>query len=706
MTPPDTARAVSEGRRWVEWYFSKNLRLVFWRDQGDAKGPTGAEGRDWPKKVYTIDDYRDGDRVGIVTGHELTPGHFLHDVDIDWAAGAPIATAMLPPTAFEYGRASKPVSHRMYTLPVPLPTKRFEDPISDARNKRQTILELRGTSKDGSFGCQSMAPPSVWESDGKREAVAFRQPNITLQVVDDAERFQHLVALSACGMLLAKHLGHNGFGHEARLEWAGFLLRERVSEDDLIRMGEAMSIVCNNREVSDVRTVVMSTAANLKVEDERVKGGPSLAKRLGKGGRQVIATIREWLGRARGFAKDKNGTIIANHQENIQLALEVLNVSLSYDEFADRELIQVDDGPAEHLEDPQVDALWLQIDRECGFRPTYDFFSRVVNYVARSNRFHPVRDYLASLSWDGVPRIDGWMATYGGADSTPYTEAVSAIVLMAAVKRVLEPGCKYDEMVVWESSQGIGKSSTLRALCPRDDWFSDDLPLNSDSKVLIERTKGKWIIEASDLAGKRKAEIEHLKAMLSRQVDSARMAYGRRNIERPRHFIIAGTTNSDNYLPDPTGARRFWPVKVTRFDIEGLIRDRDQLWAEALVRVRAGASIRLPEELWPLAAREQEQRREVDPWEAMLLPMLESIEPDKKDGKRRVTADGLWMALGLDAARRDRGAQLRVSQIMQRLGFKRSTVRNEEGKAVQGYVGVLIVDESDVEEGPVGETPF
>src|SRR6185436_11555438 len=125
---------------------------------------------------------------------------------------------------------------------------------------------------------------------------------------------------------------------------------------------------------------------------------------------------------------------------------------------------------------------------------------------------------------------------------------------------------KYDEMVVWESEQGSLKSSAAQALCPEASWFSDDLPLNLKSQQLIESTLGKWIVEASDLAGKRKAEIEQLKAMLSRQVDGpARMAYAHFAVERLRHFIIIGTTNSKSYLNDSTGARRFWPAEVQQF---------------------------------------------------------------------------------------------------------------------------------------------
>jgi predicted P-loop ATPase len=389
-------------------------------------------------------------------------------------------------------------------------------------------------------------------------------------------------------------------------------------------------------------------------------------------------------------------------------------VELSYNLFAEKELIHEPGGVRLPFDDAAQEDLWLRIDREIGFRPSFFFFEKVARFLARENTFHPVRDYLTSLKWDGEPRINTWLVEYGGAkdeppegaprrseydDSLSYLESVSSLTLMAAVKRALEPGCKYDEMLVLESSQGLNKSTGVRALCPDETWFSDDLSLNSKSKELIEHTLGKWIIEASDLSGKKKTEIEQLKAMMSRQVDGpARMSYAHKAVERPRHFILIGTTNSRAYLTDSTGARRFWPVRVQLFDIDALVRDRDQLWAEAVVRVRNGESIRMPPELWIEAAQHQEARREIDPWEATLQHTLDMIKASG-DGKRRVTAEALFLAVGLvDIARRDRPAQLRVSAIMQRLGFTRRNVWDGE-QTVTGYIeetaSALAVDPDD-----------
>jgi len=183
-----------------------------------------------------------------------------------------------------------------------------------------------------------------------------------------------------------------------------------------------------------------------------------------------------------------------------------------------------------------------------------------------------------------VPRLNTWLIDWAKAEDTPYTRAVSAKPLLAAVRRVRRPGTKFDEMLVLEAPQGYNRSSALRILAVNDDWFTDDIPLNADSKVVIERLSGKWIAEASELKGMRRGDVEHLKAMLSRQVDRARLAYDRTPTEYPRQSIFIGTTNSATYLRDMTGDRRYWPVAVERFDLEALKANRDQLWAEAAHR--------------------------------------------------------------------------------------------------------------------------
>lgn len=669
-------------REVVQSYIDRGFQIVTWPDNADWKGPRE---KNWTDRRYTLDDYHEGMRVGIMHGVEVAPGRFLIDVDIDYGEGVEIAKALLPATQMIWGRPSKRVSHCLYTCPDVIPMQAYKDVGKDGR----TLIEFRADKH------QSMAPPSVWEKEGRREPLTFvvnKEPTF----IDSASKLKQRVCLAAIGMLLAIHLGKNGFGHEARLAWAGYLLRAGIPPEDLITMGHAISKACNNLEVNDVKLVVESTVASLKADGKKVKGGPALAKLIGTHGKAVISRINEWIGRDSDFIRDRNGMIVPKSQENVRRAIEMLGYDLSYDRFSDKLLIN-----GHPMEDHEVEHIYFQIDSEHHFMPPWDFFKQKIRHLAWTNDFHPVKDYLKGLSWDGRPRIDEWLITAGGVEDTPYVRAVSAIMLIAGVRRILSPGCKYDEMVIWESSQGADKSSAAQALCPNPAWFSDDLPLNLKSQQLIEATLGKWIIEASDLAGKRKTEIEQLKSMLSRQVDGpARMAYAHFPVERPRHFIIIGTTNSPAYLNDPTGARRFWPMKVQRFDVAWIKANRDQLWAEAAAREAKGESIRLPEALWPEAAVQQEARREVDPWENAMRHALLGVAPSG-DGKRRIATESLWLALQIPVDRRDRYGALRISEIMQRLGFARTRVRLEDGVHVgyaqeDGKLGLLEQGDDEV----------
>ena len=374
----------------------------------------------------------------------------------------------------------------------------------------------------------------------------------------------------------------------------------------------------------------------------------------------------------------RNGVPV-NSLRNVRLAISRLGVQLSYNEFTQRKCIAgLHEGYGEQLTDDAVNRVRLSIEERFDFRPPKDFFFDVVGDLARGAPFHPVRDYLDGLRWDGKQRVDEWLATYGGASSTDYSLAVGRIFLVAAVRRIRNPGCKFDEMLVLESPQGMDKSSALRILAVRDDWFSDDLPLGADGKRVVEQTSGKWIVEAAELTGLTDRRLQHLKAMLSRQKDRARLAYRRLEDDYPRHFVIVGTTNDRSYLIDHTGNRRFWPVGVKRFDLAGLRRDRDQLWAEAAAMEQRGESIRLPAELWPAAAGEQAEREVDDPW-------CDVIEHEVGTGPGKVLPASVWELLEVPKERRSQAYNKRLGDVMRHLGFERKKLRHR-GKVRWHYV--------------------
>lgn len=238
--------------------------------------------------------------------------------------------------------------------------------------------------------------------------------------------------------------------------------------------------------------------------------------------------------------------------------------------------------------------------------------------AANDKPFHPIREYLGGLAWDGVPRIEQLFSTYLGAPDDAYTRSVSRLVLLGAVTRVYEPGHKFDFAVILEGLQGKRKSTFIQTL--GRSWFAELDGDFHDQKQMVELMQGAWIMEIPELSGFARADVRSIKAFISRQKDRARLAYARRAGEFPRQCIFMGSTNDREYLKDDTGGRRFWPMlcSVAEIDIERLEAEVDQLWAEAMAAYRAMRKAKpfgtLPlylvdPEAQQIAARLQESRR-------------------------------------------------------------------------------------------------
>ena len=244
--------------------------------------------------------------------------------------------------------------------------------------------------------------------------------------------------------------------------------------------------------------------------------------------------------------------------------------------------------------------------------------------VARDTLHHPVREYLDSLEWDGVSRLRMWLQHYLGADADPqYLTAIGTAFLISAVARIFEPGCQADHVLVLEGRQGIGKTRTLQTL--GDPWTTDSLP-DLHSKDAAVQLHGVWLVELAELAALRRSEIEVTKAFITRRVDRYRPHYGRHAIEIPRQCVFVATTNEATYLRDPTGNRRFWPVRVTKTDIDALARDRGKLWGEAVNLYRQGASWYLTGNAADRAAEEQDKRVDRTELEQCVMEFLDDLE--------------------------------------------------------------------------------
>lgn len=383
------------------------------------------------------------------------------------------------------------------------------------------------------------------------------------------------------------------------------------------------------------------------------------------------------------LTRDGNVGAPLKTERNILVALRRLGVRLSYNEFADRLLIDNLEGHGPELTDAAMVSLRLTVDRLFGFLPNKDYFYDVVVNAARANTFHPVLSYFDSLAWDTRPRIDTWLIDYGGAKDTPYVRAVSRLMLVAAVRRQKQPGCKFDEMPVLEGPQGTNKSSALKLLAVDEDWFLDDLPLGASSKEMIEQMTGKWIVEIADLHKRGRPDVNRVKAQLSRTEDRARLAYGKIATSVKRQCVLFATTNEDKYLEDPTGERRFWPILTGRFNLEALAQDRDQLWAEAVAAEATDESIRMDQTLWGEAAKEQAERSIIDPWVQHLEEML-------GDMNGKILNSDVWRLVGLTPDKMKRNDTLRIANVMRQLGFERASLRfcigNETGRKAKGFV--------------------
>jgi predicted P-loop ATPase len=340
-------------------------------------------------------------------------------------------------------------------------------------------------------------------------------------------------------------------------------------------------------------------------------------------------------------------------------------------------------------------AEWLQR-REINVSPAV--VSRSVAAAARDMRVHPVRDYLESLIWDGQSRIETWTVTHLGAADTRLVCSFGALWLISAVARILSPGCKVDHMLILEGPQGARKSSALKTLAG-DEWFTDELA-EVGSKDAAQQMRGVWIIEIAELDAISRAEVSRIKSFLSRSVDRYRPPYERYVIDVPRQCVFAGSVNPDTYLRDETGNRRFWPVRCGTIDLDRLRHDRDQLWAEAVHRYRAGAVWWLTDPaLITDANAEQEARYQSDAWDGLIEHWLTHETRRENHGGygyddwREVETvrdrplpdisigEILSDAIGLEPGRWTRADQMRVAAYLKANGWVRYRAGETGGRA-------------------------
>lgn len=256
--------------------------------------------------------------------------------------------------------------------------------------------------------------------------------------------------------------------------------------------------------------------------------------------------------------------------------------------------------------------------------------SDAIEQVSSDNAFHPIKLYLESLTWDGVPRIDTFLVDYMGAEDNAYTREAFRKTLLAAVTRIYEPGRKFDTALVFYSEQGVGKSTLIQRLSKG--WFNDSLT-NLSGKESYEAIQFAWLVELAELSALRKSDVEAVKNFISKREDTYRGAYARRVKTHKRQCVFFGSTNDDEFLKDATGNRRFFPVEVKRTRKTRLIFEPefdaivDQLWAEAMEGYMLGEALTLSDEAEAIAGGTREEFTERTPIQGLIEEYLDRLFP-------------------------------------------------------------------------------
>ena len=464
--------------------------------------------------------------------------------------------------------------------------------------------------------------------------------------------------------------GHK-HGKDVAIQLSGIAKRIRiVTLPDLPPKGDAVDWIAADpakHTLTELRYVVLATKPFVLTAEEKEEVAAAAAP---------AAPEADWMGKYDRHKKTKsiysnlsNALVALNNDPKLQgiVAFDLMGLSLTINKPVP--------GSAgnrktpRRLDDDDLTDVQAYLQRACYLPGLNDRVVRsAVASWAAAHPYHPIRDRLNALKWDGKVRLPDFLADYAGTANGAYERKIGTMFLISMVARIFVPGCKVDHMLVFEGPQGVGKSSFCRVLAGGDEYFSDNMP-DVRNKDAAQHVGGRWLIEFSELEAMGRAQETETKAFLSRRSDKYRPPYKAIVIDQPRQCVFIGTTNSDAYLHDETGGRRFWPVKVGEIDLKSLARDRDQLLAEAVDRYRKGEPWWLggdPEER-EIVEGKQSDRYDDDPWTDFIRDYL------GQDLMRVSTTLGTVAieALKLSPDRIGTADQRRVAKVLTRLGWER-----------------------------------
>ena len=322
------------------------------------------------------------------------------------------------------------------------------------------------------------------------------------------------------------------------------------------------------------------------------------------------------------------------------------------------------------------------------FEVATNIIHEAVLIIAGEKKFHPVREQLLTLKWDGVNRLDKWLIDYCGAKDNEYTRQIGRKTLLGAVSRVFSPGVQFDTVLILEGAQGTGKSSLCRLLS-YEKWYADIMIDPHRPADTVAAMREKWIIELSEMEVNTRADVNALKSFISKRTDRVRFAYDRSVMDYPRQSIFIGTINPEfgvGYLKDMTGNRRYWPVETTEIDLPGIEKVRDQLWAEAVAACKDGEEPYISDKrVEKMAIKEVQKRVVQDPWTSTITGWLIKLNRTKQNSLKITTAQVYVEGLGCHIKYFSRRDQMRICEVLRKEGFERKTFRDTDGKLVAGF---------------------
>ena len=515
----------------------------------------------------------------------------LTDIDLDWPeAGA--AAAVIFNDLPSFGRSGKPRSHRLARC-GDIKSKKYQLPQSLANHSKvvgqpehmMCVAELRGGGSYTVFpGSEHVTGEKVEWSDATTDntaAIPDIEPDTLLKKMG-------LLAFVAFCMRFFPAVGAR---NDFMMAVAGVLARAGYGAEVIQQTVQCIGAF-NNDEGDNGSWRVAADSVTSKIDaGEEVTGLPTLIKIMGLGD-DILEWCREMLGSSGDAAEGewpdgqfKNGNPkrgILNTTE----ALKRAGITCTWDNFRQKEYWF---GHQDKSFDGEVSDAAVTITRR-NLHKHFDLFPATqgtrdaITCACRDNKSDPVLEYFAGLKWDGQPRLEKMLHSYLGAPDTLLNSAIGIKAMCAIVRRAKQPGCKYDQQLVIQGPQGAMKSTFCEDLAVFPDLYTDTGDLSGSIKDQMDIIQGKQIIEFPELAGYNRASREHNKAMLSRKVDRSRLSYARYATDAPRRSVPIATTNEDAFLSDPTGERRTWHFNMSRYERDAFLRDKDQLYAEAVVR--------------------------------------------------------------------------------------------------------------------------